>query len=249
IGQREINDAEFAAEGHRRLGPPVSELLESRTASACQNKRQRIAGQTADETSRAGSCHFDCPPCVNEVEPCARAFARCNLTANILTRRANSRTLRYIMPLCCDLIKSGDLNKKKDRREFLLSSDIHSRIAILVPFVHLLQLCKMNEAALENERACKKPMPLPPVNLNARPDQCRSTPPNSTSHASRPVHRTRPPPRGHSHHDPRLPAASADSCNTRGRQLADNAPPRARRVRIERCPADDPAALHDTLGK
>src|SRR5690606_28004476 len=82
IGQREINDAEFAAEGHRRLGPPVSELLESRTASACQNKRQRVAGQTADETSRAGSCHFDCPPCVNEVEPCARAFALCNLPAN-----------------------------------------------------------------------------------------------------------------------------------------------------------------------
>jgi len=45
VGQRKIDEAEFAAEGHRRFGPPVRQLLQPRAATARENQRERIAGK------------------------------------------------------------------------------------------------------------------------------------------------------------------------------------------------------------
>ena len=51
VGQGKIDDAELAAEGHRRFGAPVGELLEAGAAPAGQYQCQCLAGETADETS------------------------------------------------------------------------------------------------------------------------------------------------------------------------------------------------------
>ncbi len=49
IGQREIDDAELAAERHRRFGAPVRQVLQAAAAAAGQNQRNRILRQQADE--------------------------------------------------------------------------------------------------------------------------------------------------------------------------------------------------------
>ena len=45
IGQREIDDAKFAAEIHRRLGAPVGQLFQTRTASTRQHQGDGAAHQ------------------------------------------------------------------------------------------------------------------------------------------------------------------------------------------------------------
>src|SRR6185503_17923700 len=49
VGEREIDDAELAAEGHRGLGAPIRELLEARSAPARQHKRDRASGREPRE--------------------------------------------------------------------------------------------------------------------------------------------------------------------------------------------------------
>ena len=45
VGQREIDDPEFASEGDRRLSAPVGQLLEATSPSTGENDRQRILRQ------------------------------------------------------------------------------------------------------------------------------------------------------------------------------------------------------------
>ena len=52
IGQREIDDAELAAERNCRLGTPLSELMKTTTTPPCQHHRIRFFGNTTDETRR-----------------------------------------------------------------------------------------------------------------------------------------------------------------------------------------------------
>ena len=50
IGQREIDDAELAAERHGRFRAPVGELHETAAAASCQHQSHGILGQCADES-------------------------------------------------------------------------------------------------------------------------------------------------------------------------------------------------------
>ena len=50
VGQREIDDAELAAERNGRLGAPVGELLQPAAASARENQAVGVLGDDADET-------------------------------------------------------------------------------------------------------------------------------------------------------------------------------------------------------
>ena len=56
VGERKIDDAELAAEGHRGLGAPVGQRPQARAAPARQHQRQRFAGEPADVT-RFGWVH------------------------------------------------------------------------------------------------------------------------------------------------------------------------------------------------
>ena len=61
VGQRKVDDAELAAEGHRRLGPPQGELFQAAAAPAGQDQRQGVARQFADEAFWAfGTVHAKC---------------------------------------------------------------------------------------------------------------------------------------------------------------------------------------------
>jgi hypothetical protein len=47
VRQREVDDAELAAEVHRRLGAHVGEVAQARTAPAGEHERERAAGEGA----------------------------------------------------------------------------------------------------------------------------------------------------------------------------------------------------------
>ena len=57
VRQWEVDDAELAAEGHRRLGAPHSELFEARPAPPGQHHGQCIARQPADVSCRILIAH------------------------------------------------------------------------------------------------------------------------------------------------------------------------------------------------
>ena len=49
VGERKVDDTELTAEGHRRLGAPRGQVLESGAPAAGQDQGQGVAGQSADE--------------------------------------------------------------------------------------------------------------------------------------------------------------------------------------------------------
>jgi hypothetical protein len=60
IGQGKVDDAEFPAEGHARLGAPVGQLFQAAAPAAGENQRHGIFGQQADE-SRIFFLHVQSP--------------------------------------------------------------------------------------------------------------------------------------------------------------------------------------------
>ncbi len=58
VGQGKINDAGFAAEKHRRLGPPVGEFHQAAAAAARQNIGHGVTGEWCGP---AGFCQFFLP--------------------------------------------------------------------------------------------------------------------------------------------------------------------------------------------
>ena len=54
VGEREIDDAELAAERHRRFGVPSGQILQPRAAAAGEDKRERFLGQPSDKARVVG---------------------------------------------------------------------------------------------------------------------------------------------------------------------------------------------------
>ena len=64
VGEREIDDAELAAERHRRLAAPVGELFQPGAAPTGEHQRDRGVRELADEANRLG---FNVPRAVISV--------------------------------------------------------------------------------------------------------------------------------------------------------------------------------------
>ena len=62
VGQREVDDAELAAERHRRLGAPVGELLQPAAAAPGQDQPVGVLGDDADE-AQVGLARAACACC------------------------------------------------------------------------------------------------------------------------------------------------------------------------------------------
>jgi len=53
IGKREVDDAEFPAESHGRLGAPIGELVQAAAAASREDHRDRIAGRKRGKPDRS----------------------------------------------------------------------------------------------------------------------------------------------------------------------------------------------------
>src|SRR5690554_1730632 len=53
VRQRKINNPEFSAEGHRRFGAPLGEIMEPGTTPARKNQSESLPCKTADEALRS----------------------------------------------------------------------------------------------------------------------------------------------------------------------------------------------------
>ena len=61
IGQREIDDAELAAERHGRLGAPVGQRFQAAAAPTGENQRHGVFGQQTDKTRSCGRVQDSSP--------------------------------------------------------------------------------------------------------------------------------------------------------------------------------------------